>query len=163
MADMLVRLFNLPSPYPLIAQMEGQGIVIRKPIGPENYAVIDWIRNHFEPGWASEAENAFFRDPKSIYIAVEQKTGEKPRMLGFACYDATVKGFFGPTGVDEAARGRGIGKALLMVCLEQMKQEGYGYCVIGDPGPTEFYEKVCGATVIEDSVPGVYGGMVMPG
>ncbi len=155
MPDLLVKLYNLPSPTPYVERVQAQGITIRRPIGPENYAVIQWIADHFGKGWAGEAENAFFRSPKGIYIA--EKDG---KMLGFGCYDATVKGFFGPTGVDKEERGKGIGGAILMLCLQGMREEGYGYAIIGDAGPVDFYAKTCGATVIEDSTPGVYKNMV---
>ena len=157
MSDLLVKLYELPSPEPYVARVREQGIIIRRPIGPENYAVIRWIKEHFGEGWAGESENAFFRSPKSIYIAVREADS---KMLGFGCYDATVKGFFGPTGVDEAERGKGIGSAILMLCLQGMLEEGYGYAVIGDAGPVDFYAKICGATVIEGSTPGVYRGMI---
>ena len=160
MADLLVKLYEIPSAQPDIDALAEKNIVIRRPIGPENWGVIAWIKKHFGDGWASEAENAFFRSPKSIYIAIRENKDENgnitPEMLGFACYDATVKGFFGPTGVNETERGQGIGKALLLACLNAMKEEGYGYAVIGSAGPVEYYKKVCGATVIEDSVPGIY-------
>lgn len=163
MADLLVKLYNIPSAQPDIDALAKKNIVIRRPIGPENWGVISWIQKHFSDGWASEAENAFFRSPKGIYIAIRETVEEdghiKPEMLGFACYDATVKGFFGPTGVDEKERGQGIGKALLLACLNAMKEEGYGYGIIGSAGPVDFYKKVCGAIVIEDSRPGVYRGM----
>ena len=38
-----------------------------------------------------------------------------------------------------------------------MREMGYAYAIIGGVGPAEFYAKVCGATVIEGSDPGVYG------
>lgn len=159
MSDLLVKLYDLPDITPYVQKVQEQGITLRRPIGPENYAVIQWIRDHFGAGWAGEAENAFFRSPKGIYIALHE-ADEGSRMLGFACYDATVKGFFGPTGVDEAERGKGIGAALLLLCLHAMWEEGYGYGIIGSAGPVDFYKKVCGATVIEDSSPGVYKGML---
>ena len=46
----------------------------------------------------------------------------------------TAKAFFGPTGVDETYRGKGIGKALLLVCLHDMYAQGYAYGIIGDAG-----------------------------
>jgi len=159
MSDYLVKLYDLPSAEPYLAPLREKNIVVRKPIGPENYAVIAWIREHFGAGWAGESENSFFRDPKGIYIAVRETEG-RPVMLGFACYDATVKGFFGPTGVAEEERHQGIGAALLLACLHAMKEEGYGYAVIGSVGPSAFYEKICGATEIGDSSPGVYRGML---
>ena len=163
MSDYLVKLYELPSAEPYYTSLREKNIVIRKPIGPENYAVIAWIREHFGAGWAGESENAFFRDPKGIYIAVretETEHGVKSDMLGFACYDATVKGFFGPTGVAEEERHQGIGAALLLACLHAMKEEGYGYCVIGSVGPVDFYRRICGAAEIEGSAPGVYRGML---
>ena len=157
MPDLLVKLYELPDITPYLEHMKEQGITVRRPIGPENYAVIAWIREHFGAGWAGEAENSFFRSPKGIFIAQDDASGE---MLGFACYDATVKGFFGPTGVAEEARKRGIGSALLLSCLKGMWDEGYGYGIIGSAGPVDFYKKICGATVIENSTPGVYRGML---
>ena len=161
MSDYLVKLYGLPSAEPYLAPLREKNIVVRKPIGPENYAVIAWIREHFGAGWAGETENAFFRDPKGVYIAVrETEHGISSAMLGFACYDATVKGFFGPTGVAEEERHQGIGAALLLSCLHAMKEEGYGYCVIGSVGPADFYKRICGAVEIPDSAPGVYRGML---
>lgn len=160
MADLLVKLYELPDLHPYLQALKQKKIVIRKPIGPENYAVIAWIRQHFEAGWASEAENAFFRSPKGIYIAVQETDGAPGSVLGFACWDATARGLFGPTGVMEKARGQGIGAALLLACLYAMKEEGYAYGIIGGAGPVAFYEKICNAVVIPDSVPGIYGGML---
>ena len=157
MPDLLVKLYELPQMEPFVEEIKKHNIIVRRPIGPENYAVIGWIKKHFSDGWAGEAENSFFRSPKSIYVAIHEPTN---KMVGFACYDATAKGFFGPTGVDEAERGKGIGKALLMACLYGMKEEGYAYAVIGDAGPVDFYKKLGNAIVIEGSTPGIYKGML---
>jgi len=161
MADLLVKLYELPPLEPYMEALAQQNIVVRRPIGPENYAVISWIKQHFTLGWAGEAENAFFRLPKSMYIAVRSTEDQSWEMLGFGCWDATVKGFFGPTGVDEKERGKGIGAAILLSCLHAMKDDGYAYCIIGGAGDKElFYKKVCNAQVIEDSTPGIYKGML---
>ena len=50
--------------------------------------------------------------------------------------------------------------ALLLACLHDMSAQGYAYAVIGWTGPQEFYAKVCGATPIPDSRPGMYTGML---
>lgn len=160
MPDMLVKLYELPPVEPHLEKLREQNIEVRRPIGPENYAVINWIREHFDAGWAGEAENAFFLSPKGVYIAVRKEPKQKPEILGFACYDATVKGFFGPTGVAKEERGKGIGLALLLATLHGMKDVGYGYGVIGGAGPVDFYKKCCGAIPIEGSSPGVYRWMV---
>ena len=164
MSDLLVKLYELPPLAPCVDELKAKNIVIRRPIGPENYAVIGWIKEHFGAGWAGEAENAFFRPTKSIFIAVRETTDANghtsSEMLGFGCYDATVKGFFGPTGVAKSERGQGIGRAILLACLHGMYDEGYGYGIIGDAGPADFYKKTVGAVVIEGSTPGVYKGML---
>jgi len=56
-------------------------------------------------------------------------------------------------------RGSGAGAALLFRCLEGMRELGYAYAIIGGVGPAEFYQRVCGATVIEGSDPGIYGDL----
>ena len=80
------------------------------------------------------------------------------RIVGFAAYDATVRGFFGPTGVQESHRGGGIGKALLIASLHGLAELGYAYGVIGqaEPKARDFYAKSVGATEIAGSDPSVY-------
>ena len=95
------------------------------------------------------------RLPVSCFIAVKDGA-----LVGFACHEATAKGFFGPTGVDDSCRGKGIGQALLVRTLLDMREQGYAYAVIGGAGPTGFYERTVGATAIAGSVPGIYRGML---
>lgn len=155
MPDMLVKLYELPDSSGIMQKMERQGIKIRRAIAPEKHLVVDWVRSTFSTGWASECEVAFSNKPVSCYIAVEQG-----KLIGFSCYDATCKDFFGPAGVDQMFRGKSIGTALLMKCLCDMKMQGYAYAIIGGAGPVEFYEKTVGAVVIDGSVPGIYTDML---
>jgi predicted N-acetyltransferase YhbS len=155
MPDMLVKLYELPDLAPAIQRQAEVGITIRRAIPPEMHIVTDWVRQHFSNAWASETSVGFSRQPLSVFLAVE---GDQ--LIGFACYDATHKNFFGPTGVAEEKRGRGTGAALLLACLHAMLADGYGYAIIGAAGPTEFYDKTVGAITIEDSWPGVYKGLL---
>jgi GNAT superfamily N-acetyltransferase len=155
MTDMLVKLYTLPPLEPTISQQAAQGIIIRRAIAPERHLILDWIRTHFSEFWVSECKIALGNRPISCWLAVADE-----HLIGFGCYDCTAKGFFGPTGVSEAARGKGTGAALLLACLHDMHWQGYGYGIIGGVGPVEFYERVAGATVIPDSTPGVYAGML---
>ncbi|MBL8154860.1 MAG: GNAT family N-acetyltransferase [Anaerolineae bacterium] len=157
MTDMLVKLYTLPPLEPELAGQTAQGITIRRGLAPEKHVVLEWVEQHFGGYWRSECDVAFSRDPVSIWLAVYEE-----RLVGFGCYDTTGRGFFGPTGVSETMRGRGVGKALLLVCLHAMRDIGYGYAVIGGVGPIDFYQRVCGAQVIEDSTPGIYAGMLRP-
>jgi ribosomal protein S18 acetylase RimI-like enzyme len=153
---MLVKLYRLDWDSAAMVAQASQGVCIRKPIGPEKHVVIDWVREHFSAGWAGEADVAISREPGACFIAVNAED----RLIGFACYDATALGFFGPIGVHETFRGRHIGSALLRACLLDMKLKGYGYAIIGNVTAFAFYEKSVSAVAIADSTPGIYGSMV---
>ena len=151
MPDMIVKLYGLPG---LDIQADGMkriGVEIRRPNSWEKALLVDWVRRNFTETWASECETAFAASPPSGYIAVEADA-----LIGFAFYDCTRRNFFGPTGVAEAARGRGVGLSLLLACLHAMRDDGYAYAIIGGVGPAEYYAKTVGAALIEGSSPGIY-------
>jgi ribosomal protein S18 acetylase RimI-like enzyme len=151
MADMLVRLYDLPDVSEAVAALAEEGIVIRRPQPWELTALRGFIKNHFSEGWADETTVGFANKPISVFIAQEGS-----RIVGFAAYECTRRNFFGPMGVDEAYRKRGVGGLLTVACLEAMARMGYGYAIIGSAGPKDFYHKCCGAEVIENSEPGIY-------
>lgn len=155
---MLVRLYDIPEPSARIAALHISGIELRRALAPERHVVVSWVRQHFGEGWASECEVSFARLPISCFLAHRGND-----VLGFACYDATAKAFFGPTGVLEAERKQGIGTALLLMALQAMAAEGYAYAIIGGVGPAEFYAKAVGAVSIAGSTPGVYAGLLRAG
>jgi GNAT superfamily N-acetyltransferase len=150
MFDLLVKLYGLPS---LVAP--AAEITVRRAFAAERSLVCDWIAAHFGAGWASESEAAFARLPVACFIAVR-----KGELLGFACYDATARGFFGPTGVAEPERKRGVGYALLLAALHDMAAQGYAYAIIGRADSPDFYRKHAGAIDIPDSDPGFYRGLI---
>lgn len=156
MPDLLVKLYALPALEPAIDFQNAAGITIRRGMTPEKKLVLDWIEEHFTHYWSSEADVGLSRHPTTVMLA-----HQGDRILGFACYDTTFKGYFGPTGVDERERGRGIGTALLLKCLHEMRNAGYMYAIIGWAGPVEYYEKTVGAMVIPDAEPpGSYRGLL---
>ena len=155
MPDMLVKLYDLAPLPPLGAELVSRGIDIRRALSPEKHLVIDWVRRTFGEHWGSECEASFAGRPVSCFIATEEG-----QVVGFACYEATCRDFFGPTGVATDRRGLGIGKALLLACLDAMRADGYAYAIIGGAGPIDFYQRVCGAIPIEGSQPGIYRGML---
>jgi ribosomal protein S18 acetylase RimI-like enzyme len=152
--DLLIRLYA-PELAPAAGAASAQGV--RKPIGPEFGTVARWVEQRFGPLWSSEAQAALANRPTTLFIA--QRNTD---ILGFCCYDATARGFVGPVGVAESARGQGIGAALLLACLHDMRSAGYGYAVAGHVGEPEFFRRVAGAIEIPDSTPGLYAGLLKP-
>ena len=150
MSDLLVKLYSMP---PLAAPPSG--VEVRRAFAAEKRLVCDWAATQFDSGWASECEAAFARLPVACFIAVRDRD-----LLGFACYDATARGFFGPTGVAEPERNHGIGAALLSAALRDMAAHGYAYAIIGAADSVEFYRKHAGAIEIPDSDPGFYRGKI---
>jgi GNAT superfamily N-acetyltransferase len=151
MIDMLVRLYDLPESASLYAETASKGVTLRRARAFEKHTVAAFAKAHFSEKWVSEVEVAMTRQPIACFIATRDK-----EILGFACYDTTQRGFFGPTGVSENARGLGLGKALLFKALEGLRDIGYAYAIIGGVGPKEFYAKNCGAIEIPGSDPGTY-------
>jgi hypothetical protein len=155
MSDLLVKLYALPDPRENYETLARAGIEIKRAIAPEKHHVLAWVGTKFSKGWVSECDAAFAHDPCTCFVAVKDSL-----IAGFACYDATSRGFFGPIGVEDTLRKAGLGRALTIRTLEAMREAGYGYAIIGWAGPVDFFKKTVGATVIEGSEPGVYGNLL---
>lgn len=166
MPDLLVKLYDLPPLGPALERVQSSGYVIRRALGLEKRHVLAFISQQaFPQAWPDECDVALSRQPPTCFIAVRAPAPGlngydivSEELIGFACYDTTARGFFGPEGVSANARGKGIGAALLLSCLHAMYVEGYAYAIIGWAGPVEFYRRTVGATPIEGSEPGVYRG-----
>ena len=151
MADLLVRLYDLPPSGPVVEVLAKQGIAVRRALSSERSIVVEWARAQGSPGWADECEAAFARLPIACFVAVEDDA-----LVGFACYEATCRDFFGPELVHPDRRGRGVGKALLLAALHAMRAEGYAYAIIGWASSIDFYRRAVVAIPIEGSSPGIY-------
>jgi GNAT superfamily N-acetyltransferase len=151
MADMLVKLYDLK----VQKHSASSGVTVRRAFAAEKRTLAEWVAKRFGERWASECEISFARQPVACFVAASDF-----EILGFAVYDATARGFFGPTGVMEEARHKGIGSALLVATLHDMASQGYAYGIIGGTTSLEFYRKEVGAIEIPDSTPGFYSGML---
>ena len=154
MADLLVKLYDLPE---RSARCRMWDVEVRRAFAAEKRLVAQWVAGNFGERWASECEISFMRSPVACFIATNRLN-----VLGFASYDATARGFFGPTGVAVDARHKGIGRALLCATLQDMAAQGYAYCIIGATTSVEFYRHEVNAIEIPDSTPGFYAGMLKP-
>ncbi|HKU73705.1 MAG TPA: GNAT family N-acetyltransferase [Pyrinomonadaceae bacterium] len=145
MPDLLVNLLKLPP------REDTQNFILRRAQPFELTPVRNFVAENFSRTWADEISVGFARQPISVFVATIDR-----ELAGFAGYECTRRGFFGPTGVIEAARGKGVGKALLLASLEALREMGYVYAIIGAAGPVRFYQKTVGAIIIPDSEPGIY-------
>lgn len=145
MPDLLVNLLNLP------VLEESHEFIIRRAQPFEVTPVREFVGKNFSVSWADEISVGFARQPISVYVATIQR-----EIVGFSAYECTRRAFFGPTGVVETARGKGIGRALLLASLWGLREMGYVYGIIGAAGPVHFYQKTVGAIIIPGSEPGIY-------
>ena len=154
---MLVNLLRLPPVDGALEELRAAGVVVRRARPWELTQVRGFVRENFGQAWADEVSVGLVRQPVTVFVALREG-----RPVGFAAYECTRKNFFGPAGVVEAERGRGLGRALLLAALGGLRELGYAYAVIGGVGPAEFYERAVGARLIPDSSPGVYRDPLRP-
>ena len=146
MADLLVNLLKLP-----VVEADAKEFIVRRAQPFELSAVQGFVAESFSRNWADEISVGFARQPISVFVATMHR-----KLIGFAAYECTRRGFFGPMGVVEHAHGKGVGKALLLAALWGLREMGYVYAIVGAAGPVHFYQKTVGAIVIPDSEPGIY-------
>lgn len=168
MADMLVKLYQLPPLQPALESLAAHGVEVRLARVGEDRAIGAWIGRHFSPDWANGVAYAIGRSPCSLFIAIEKQPPDAARaslydlpaerLVGFACYDTSNRGMFGPIGVQPSHERRGIGRALLLSALHAMWADHYAYAVIGWAGPVEWYARAVDAVLIPGSEPGPFRG-----
>jgi predicted N-acetyltransferase YhbS len=150
MPDLLVNLLKLPVP------TEAPREFLVRRAQPFEFSVVRaFVAEKFSQRWADEISVGFARQPVSVFVATKQR-----EVIGFAGYECTRRGFFGPMGVAESAQNAGAGKALLLAALTALREMGYVYAIIGAAGPVRFYQKTVGAIIIPDSEPGIYTDML---
>jgi predicted N-acetyltransferase YhbS len=155
--DMLVNLLLLPPVEPALEELRAAGVIVRRAQPWELTQVREFVRDNFKQAWADEISGGLVRQPSTVFVALRDG-----RLVGFAAYECTRRNFFGPTGVVESERGRGVGRALLLAALGGLRELGYAYAVIGGVGPVAFYERAVGARLIPDSSPGIYRDPLRP-
>ncbi|MCI6561030.1 MAG: GNAT family N-acetyltransferase [Ruminococcus sp.] len=150
--DMIVSLYNLPE-----IKVNGNIKIKRAFVGDKDI-ILDFVGKYFRKNWVYEVEHSLMEEVSKCFVATEDG-----KIIGFACYDSSAKGFFGPIGVEPTRRGENIGQALLVRTLSAMKEYGYGYAIIGWVSEAEmFYRKTVGAEFIKGGSPenSVYSNLV---
>ncbi len=97
----------------------------------------------FGGAWNFEVERAVSCDPGSVFVARQRTDGQ---LVAFAAHDGNNcgMGWFGPAGTLEKHRGNGLGAALLVGCLLDIKASKLRISNIAWIGPREFYKRVAG-------------------
>jgi predicted N-acetyltransferase YhbS len=144
MRDMLVRLHRVASPDAALQRAANAGVTLRRAESSDEPFYEQLVEREFAASWRGGLAAALSRAGPSAFVAIARN-----QLIGFALWNIAYCGYFGPTGVAESWRGKGIGAALLLATLDTMRGEGHAYVVIGKVGPAEFYEHVCGAELID--------------
>jgi GNAT superfamily N-acetyltransferase len=125
----------------LASRAKSHGYEVRRVGRRERELLLKVAAQSFAPAWAFELGRAMDQDPPAVFAAWK---GGQP--VAFAAHDANNSGlgWFGPAGTLTAHRGQGLGEALLLACLLDVRDKPEGG-VIAWIGPRAFYEKAAGA------------------
>lgn len=146
--DLAAASFETPEESTVLAAA-GVDLVGREGASPDD---VDWIRRTFHGRWHEESEAGWNWFARAALGPV-----------GFAAYgQRSIKfwwlekwweredvGIFGPMGVDPKMRGLHLGVILARRALGSLKAMGFAQALIPAVGPVGFYEKHCGARVVE--------------
>src|ERR1051325_4680693 len=102
MPDLLANLLKIPP----VADTAADGFSIRRAQPFEITPVRTFVATNFSQNWADEISVGCAGQPISVFIATIER-----KLVGFAAYECTRRGYFGPTGVIQAAQGKGIGRS----------------------------------------------------
>jgi GNAT superfamily N-acetyltransferase len=116
-----------------LTRLDKAGVRVRA-AGADRARVVAFVEEHWNERWAWEAANA-----GGLHYA--ERDG---RVLAFAAWGARP-GWFGPMGTAEEARGLGLGRVLLRLCLADLRDRGQAEAQIGWVGPLRFYSRAVGA------------------
>src|SRR5262249_19043281 len=95
-----------------------KGYELRRAEVAEELPLASWVEHTFAPVWAHEMLRALSGPRRAVHVAFH-----KDVPVAFACADGNNQGlgWFGPAGTVESHRGAGLGEALLMRCLLDVK------------------------------------------
>jgi GNAT superfamily N-acetyltransferase len=117
-----------------------QGYTLHR-AAPDDAQLLEFVARTFAAMWANEVKRALSGPRRAVHVAL---LAGQP--VAFAAGDGNNQGlgWFGPAGTAPEHRGRGLGEALLLRVLADVRglpEAG----VIAWIGPKEFYERTCGA------------------
>ncbi|MHB9032659.1 MAG: GNAT family N-acetyltransferase, partial [Anaerolineae bacterium] len=125
-----------------IGKLAQSRIEIRRATTQDIPAAAAFALQNFSRGWQLEVEDALRFPTPPVNLAIKDGS-----IVGFAVYDVTGYGRFGPTGTRVDMRKQGIGGVLLKECCRQMQARGDTVAEIAWAGPVSFYLKEVNAQI----------------
>jgi len=142
-----LRLYTYPHRVSRVQeQLQKDSIDLRTASPSEKQELCDWIERQFTIFWSNETEYAFAKRNPSVVIAKDRRGN----ILGFATFDGVAPGRFGPTGVDQSQRGRGLGTVLLFDAFQAMREAGQEMAVVHWTDLLFFYTQIPGLCGVRD-------------
>ena len=125
-------------------RLSGLTIEVRRASDKDKDLLEQFFQSDFGAEWLAEADLAMKNDPAGLHIAIKEG-----KIIAFSAHSSQNRewGFFGPMGTTPAARGTGIGRVLLWLCLNDLRNAGHKTAVIPWVGPIGFYSRYVDARV----------------
>ena len=120
MADMLVKLFNISMPVNEEEKLLENGIRIKRALATDRSKIIEYSKTCGGQDYSDEVRAAFANNPITCYIAAKDK-----ELIGFACFEATAKNFFGPMAVSEESH---------LSCITVFRNSSLKIVIMGSSG-----------------------------
>lgn len=136
------------------------GYTLRRAQAADVPALLALVESQFAAVWAYEVRRALgpelggeaaahtpeLPEGPTVHLAVDARDDASGAPVAFAAHDGNNRGlgWFGPMGTLPAHRGRGLGEALVLLCLADVRDRPDGG-VIAWVGPESFYARTCGA------------------
>lgn len=133
--DMTVELGSVPGP-PRVHRLAR---------AKDHPRLLDFVREFFGESLRWEIELGIRRN-SLLRIAVREE-----KIIGFSACEINNRGIgsFGPQGIDPDSRRSGLGRELLLESLGDLRELGYTTARIPWVSSEEYYERSCGARVVE--------------
>ena len=106
----------------LKAKREAEGYTFSLAEDKDLYEVVQFANEKFNPDWGRAIREGVLQGLPMEQIVVARHEGAIVGFCIFGGYEG-VPDRFGPFGVDPEQQGKGLGKLLLNICLQQMKAE----------------------------------------
>jgi GNAT superfamily N-acetyltransferase len=133
----------------LVKQREEEGYTFTKAEDKDLYEVIQFANLKFNPDWGRAIREGVLQGLPMERILVAR---QDDKVVGFCIYGGyeQVPDRFGPFGVDPEQQGKGLGKILLHLCLQNMKSEslhGAWFLWTGEKTSAGYLYKKTGFTI----------------